>query len=185
MQGPVDHSAMVDWVWRYFSEGTVGSGGSSQGQPPSLMSKLTGPVQLSGRLPASCLSSHDDQRGRTSYDVNASTLSAKCKDLPVFKVSLAVQRCYCVMLIMCTGSLLEVLHCAGKGPLYLQHEGHSRTIIGIEKVFRANGQPPAVAFLILDPSTRTGPLDRALRERKGWQVRLQPHLHVLRAHASR
>ena len=27
-----------------------------------------------------------------------------------------------------------------------------------------------MALLILDPSTRTGPLDRALRERKGWQV---------------
>ena len=27
-----------------------------------------------------------------------------------------------------------------------------------------------MALLILDPSTRTGPLDRALREHKGWQV---------------
>ena len=89
------------------------------------------------------------------------------------------------MVIMYIGTPPKALHCAGKGPLYLQHEGHSRTIIGIEKVFRASGQPPAVAFLILDPSTRTGPLDRALRERKGWQVRLQPHLHVLRAHVSR
>ena len=98
------------------------------------------------------------------------------------KVSLALHACLQVMLIVCTGSPPEALHCAGKGPLYLQHEGHSRTIIGIEKVFRANGQLPAVAFLILDPSTRTGPLDRALRERKGWQVHLQRHLHVLRAH---
>ena len=81
-------------------------------------------------------------------------------------------------------SCAQGVHCAGKGPLYLQHEGHSRTIIGIEKVFRRSGQPPAVAFLILDPSTRTGPLDRTLRERKGWQVRLQPHLHVLWAHAT-
>ena len=59
---------------------------------------------------------------------------------------------------------------ADKPPLYLQHEGHSRTIIGIEKMFRAAGEPPSVALLILDPSTRTGPLDRALRGRKGWQV---------------
>ena len=94
--------------------------------------------------------------------------------LPVIQVSLNLHGCLQVMSMVCTGSPPEALHCAGKGPLYLQHEGHSRTIIGIEKVFRSSGQPPAVAFLILDPSTRTGPLDRALRERKGWQVRLQP-----------
>ena len=66
MQGPVDHSAMVDWVWRYFSEGSTGSDNISQGQPPSLMSKLTGPVQLSGELPASSLSSHSVCRGMLS-----------------------------------------------------------------------------------------------------------------------
>lgn len=90
-----------------------------------------------------------------------------------------------LMLIMCTGSPLKTLHFAGKGPLYMQYEGHSRTIVGIEKVFRAGSQSPTVAFLILDPSTRTGPLDRALRERKGWQVRLQCHLHPFRAYTLR
>ncbi len=59
---------------------------------------------------------------------------------------------------------------ADKPPLYLQHEGHSRTIIGVEKQVPSGSGPPKIVFLILDPSTRTGPLDRALRERKGWQV---------------
>ena len=59
---------------------------------------------------------------------------------------------------------------ADKPPLYLQHEGHSRTIIGVEKQVPSGSGPPKTVFLILDPSTRTGPLDRALRERKGWQV---------------
>ncbi len=64
-----------------------------------------------------------------------------------------------------------MLQChADKAPLYLQHEGHSRTIIGVEKQFSSGSVQPKVVFLILDPSTRTGPLDRALRERKGWQV---------------
>ena len=68
MQGPVDHSAMADWVWRYFSDGSIGSDdGSSQGQPPSLMSKLTGPVQLSGRLPTSFQSAHSDERGHAYH----------------------------------------------------------------------------------------------------------------------
>ena len=86
---------------------------------------------------------------------------------------LSLHGCLHVAFTVCTGGPPKALRCAGKGPLYLQHEGHSRTIIGIEKAVRAGGQSPAVAFLILDPSTRTGPLDRALRERKGWQVRLQ------------
>ncbi|EIE18806.1 DUF1671-domain-containing protein, partial [Coccomyxa subellipsoidea C-169] len=58
---------------------------------------------------------------------------------------------------------------SGKPPLYFQHEGHSRTIVGIEKAQDSGGQPPQVYLLILDPSLTTGALERALRQRKGWQ----------------
>ena len=48
----MDHSTLVEWVWRYFSDAPKAGAGSSsggEGQPPSLMSKLTGPVQLSSK----------------------------------------------------------------------------------------------------------------------------------------
>lgn len=50
MQGPVDHSVMVEWVWNYFADAPKnGASSSSTGdrQLPSLASKLTGPIQLS------------------------------------------------------------------------------------------------------------------------------------------
>ena len=70
---------------------------------------------------------------------------------------------------------------AGKPPLYFQHEGHSRTIIGIER-FR-----PAVQgkkglkegcsddgfqyhLLLLDPSFKTNNIASALSSGHGWQV---------------
>ena len=50
VQGGMDHSALVEWVWRYFAEAPRDGASSSsggEGQPPSLMSKLIGPVRLS------------------------------------------------------------------------------------------------------------------------------------------
>ena len=38
---------MIDWVWRYFTDAPSPDASGSEGQRPSLMSKLTGPVQLS------------------------------------------------------------------------------------------------------------------------------------------
>ena len=52
LKGAVDHSTLVEWVWSYFSDAPKNGASSSSGgggQPPSLMSKLTGPVQLSSK----------------------------------------------------------------------------------------------------------------------------------------
>lgn len=52
VQGAVDHSTLVEWVWRYFSDAPKNGASSSSGgenHPPSLKSKLTGPVQLSSK----------------------------------------------------------------------------------------------------------------------------------------
>ena len=59
-----------------------------------------------------------------------------------------------------------------KPPLYFQHEGHSRTLVGVERRQRHAGQPAEVSLLILDPSQPTAPLVAALRERRQWQARL-------------
>ena len=74
--------------------------------------------------------------------------------------------------------------CAGKPPLYFQHEGHSRTIIGIERYKPTEGKAKRRAessatcsnegylynLLVLDPSHKTKDLVAAFRTGKGWQV---------------
>ena len=58
-----------------------------------------------------------------------------------------------------------------KPPLYFQHEGHSRTLVGVERRQPRPGAPAEVSLLILDPSQATAPLVGALRERRRWQAR--------------
>ena len=60
---------------------------------------------------------------------------------------------------------------AGKPPLYFQHEGHSRTIVGIER--RPAKRPDfnsEFSLLVLDPSTHSKDLFNALRSQVKWQV---------------
>eukprot|EP00053_Salpingoeca_punica_P011135 m.99664 g.99664 ORF g.99664 m.99664 type:complete len:463 (-) comp15594_c0_seq3:132-1520(-) len=59
-------------------------------------------------------------------------------------------------------------------PLYFQHQGHSRTIVGIER--RSNGEN---FLLILDPSVPTSDL-RAALQRGGWERLVKRGLHTLR-----
>ncbi|CAL8463782.1 g3316 [Coccomyxa elongata] len=99
-QRAIDHSALLDWVWEYFTKEEDGKRASLV----NLKDCLTGPVIMSG-----------------------------------------------------------------KPPLYFQHEGHSRTIVGIERSGASDGQPEQVYLLILDPSHGTAGLEKALRQRKGWQ----------------
>ena len=66
-----------------------------------------------------------------------------------------------------------------RSPLYFQHEGHSRTIVGVERRRRL-GLSEEVFLLVLDPSQRTADLVKALRERRGWQKLLKRGLHTLK-----
>lgn len=68
---------------------------------------------------------------------------------------------------------------AGKPPLYFQHQGHSRTIIGIEQHRKPNGSEAELTLLVLDPSTRTQKLSDALKNQDGWQQQLRRGLHTL------
>ncbi|BDA51471.1 probable zinc finger-containing ubiquitin peptidase 1 [Coccomyxa sp. Obi] len=58
---------------------------------------------------------------------------------------------------------------SNKPPLYFQHEGHSRTIVGIERHEAGEGMAPQMYLLILDPSQGTAQIESALRSRRGWQ----------------
>jgi len=66
------------------------------------------------------------------------------------------------------------VHVSPRPPLFFQHQGHSRTIVGAE---RKGGQ---LNLLLLDPSTRPGELAAALRARRGWEVLVKRGLHTLR-----
>ncbi|GFR53087.1 hypothetical protein Agub_g15781, partial [Astrephomene gubernaculifera] len=88
----------------------------------------------------------------------------------------------------------------GMPPLYFQHEGHSRTIIGIE---RRRAPPPRTAasnppsgggsssssgggqagyvttLLVLDPGAPSAALEAALVQRRQWQRLVRRGVHTL------
>eukprot|EP00245_Coleochaete_scutata_P013920 TRINITY_DN5790_c0_g1_i1.p1 TRINITY_DN5790_c0_g1~~TRINITY_DN5790_c0_g1_i1.p1 ORF type:complete len:236 (+),score=43.27 TRINITY_DN5790_c0_g1_i1:54-710(+) len=74
----------------------------------------------------------------------------------------------------------QTVHMSRQPPLYFQHQGHSRTIVGIERRRRNATAPEECFLLVLDPSQRTEELVAALRERKGWQKLVKRGVHTLR-----
>ncbi|ONK59060.1 uncharacterized protein A4U43_C08F2570 [Asparagus officinalis] len=67
-----------------------------------------------------------------------------------------------------------------KTPLYFQHYGHSRTIVGIQKQQGKNGSQDRCSLLILDPAQRTADLERCLTTNRGWQQLIKRGVHTLR-----
>ncbi|KAK7282467.1 hypothetical protein RIF29_11275 [Crotalaria pallida] len=66
-----------------------------------------------------------------------------------------------------------------KTPLYFQHDGHSRTIVGIQ----LQHQPDGILqynLLILDPAHSTVALERSLREKVGWKKLVKRGMHTLK-----
>ncbi|XP_059463342.1 uncharacterized protein LOC132192103 isoform X2 [Corylus avellana] len=66
-----------------------------------------------------------------------------------------------------------------KSPLYFQHDGHSRTIVGIQVKHQQNGMQQ-YSLLIFDPAHRTTVIERALKESDGWQKLIKRGVHTLR-----
>ncbi|CAA7392035.1 unnamed protein product [Spirodela intermedia] len=66
-----------------------------------------------------------------------------------------------------------------KMPLYFQHNGHSRTIVGIQVKKGTQGMPDVYNLLVLDPSQAPA-LERSLLEKKGWQQLIKRGLHTLK-----
>ena len=73
--------------------------------------------------------------------------------------------------------------CAGKPPLFLQHQGHSRTIVGIlrhrpplAQTSSSHQQDDTYSLLLFDPSHRQGDMQSALHQGRqnahaaGWKV---------------
>ncbi|XP_038901076.1 zinc finger-containing ubiquitin peptidase 1 isoform X2 [Benincasa hispida] len=78
---------------------------------------------------------------------------------------------------ICTYSHQHV-NISGKTPLFFQHDGHSRTIVGIQVKQQHNGMQQ-YNLLILDPAHSTRGLERALRENIGWQQLIKRGIHTL------
>ncbi|XP_074282390.1 uncharacterized protein LOC141606910 [Silene latifolia] len=72
----------------------------------------------------------------------------------------------------------NVVVVTNKMPLYFQHQGHSRTIVGIQAKHQNNG-PKTYNLLVLDPGHRTEALEKSLRENSGWQKFIKRGLHTL------
>ncbi|KAF3790396.1 Zinc finger with UFM1-specific peptidase domain protein [Nymphaea thermarum] len=67
-----------------------------------------------------------------------------------------------------------------KTPLYFQHDGHSRTIIGIQIHKSTEMMSREYSLLVLDPSQRTADLESSLKRNVGWQRLLKRGVHTLK-----
>ncbi|KAF8379859.1 hypothetical protein HHK36_029308 [Tetracentron sinense] len=67
-----------------------------------------------------------------------------------------------------------------KMPLYFQHDGHSRTIVGIQVQQRRNELLKQYTLLVLDPAHRTAALEKSLKENVGWQKFIKRGVHTLK-----
>ncbi|KAL8142704.1 hypothetical protein V2J09_015736 [Rumex salicifolius] len=76
-------------------------------------------------------------------------------------------------------SVKQCVSVTNKMPLYFQHNGHSRTIVGIQLKQQKNGMKH-YNLLILDPGHRTIELEESLKANSGWQKLLKRGIHTLK-----
>ena len=69
---------------------------------------------------------------------------------------------------------------SSRSPLYFQHQGHSRTIVGIERCYGTGGSLQEDKLIILDPSQQTSDLVSCLRKKLGWQNLMERGVHTLK-----
>ena len=67
------------------------------------------------------------------------------------------------------------LPCAGQPPLILQHQGHSRTIVGVHRLGATASDRQRYSLLVLDPSLMRDALHEELQDgihvrSRQWQV---------------
>ncbi|CAL1365646.1 unnamed protein product [Linum trigynum] len=68
----------------------------------------------------------------------------------------------------------------GKAPLYFQHDGHSRTIVGIQCKQQHSYGSPEYTLLILDPAHRTEALERSIKTNGQWEKSIKRGVHTLK-----
>ncbi|KAH0449441.1 hypothetical protein IEQ34_020133 [Dendrobium chrysotoxum] len=75
---------------------------------------------------------------------------------------------------------LQDVFISQKTPLYFQHDGHSRTVVGIQMQKSVKGPEERYSLLILDPGQRTRDLEKTLRDNNGWQKLIKRGIHTLK-----
>ncbi|XP_043695529.1 uncharacterized protein LOC122646110 isoform X2 [Telopea speciosissima] len=65
-------------------------------------------------------------------------------------------------------------------PLYFQHFGHSRTVVGIQVQRQRPGIPERYFLIVLDPGHRTVELESSLKKNVGWQRFIKRGVHTLK-----
>ncbi|GBF94761.1 hypothetical protein Rsub_07644 [Raphidocelis subcapitata] len=144
------HPALMEWVWNYFSsgDGEAAAGGGSGGG---------GGGASSG---AGAAAAPRDAFAVLRAGAAAAAAAAAAGRAGGGAGGAAAAR----------GALSVVV--TSKGPLYLQHDGHSRTVVGIERL-APPGREAEYKLLVLDPSTDAGSLRESLRHRRSWEVRVK------------
>ncbi|KAH7444079.1 hypothetical protein KP509_02G063500 [Ceratopteris richardii] len=69
---------------------------------------------------------------------------------------------------------------SGSTPLYFQHQGHSRTIVGVQRRKKHAASNEEVFLLVLDPSNKTEELLQSLRSKRNWQKLIKRGVHTLK-----
>lgn len=68
---------------------------------------------------------------------------------------------------------------SSRSPLYFQHRGHSRTIVGIERCKKDGSNKEEDYLIVLDPSQRTRDIVTALQRQQGWEELVKRGMHSL------
>jgi hypothetical protein len=68
---------------------------------------------------------------------------------------------------------------SNRSPLYFQHRGHSRTIVGIERCKKDGSNKEEDFLIVLDPSQRTCDIITALQRKQGWEDLVKRGMHTL------
>lgn len=63
----------------------------------------------------------------------------------------------------------QTMTISSRSPLYFQHEGHSRIIVGVEKLARPPLAVEDITLLVLDPNISRQSIYNALENASGWQ----------------
>ncbi|CAK8567738.1 unnamed protein product [Lathyrus sativus] len=66
-----------------------------------------------------------------------------------------------------------------KTPLYFQHDGHSRTIVGVQAKYQQDGVL-TYNLLVLDPAHSTIALERSLKKKIGWKKLIRKGRNTLK-----
>ncbi|KAL3161056.1 hypothetical protein ABBQ38_009439 [Trebouxia sp. C0009 RCD-2024] len=161
-QGTLPHLRLMEWVWNYFVDSSTES--DTQHDKSSTRAGAVHAQPSKQDSGSSHWRGQEEDQSRKQQRTDGHKQQTAPSSSP-------------------SPSSRHVIIKTGKPPLYFQHEGHSRTIIGIERYKPTQGRAKRQAdsnatsgnegylynLLLLDPSHKTKDLVAALKSGRGWQ----------------